>query len=258
MHSSPAHNVAIVILAAGKGTRMQNNGGLPKVLTPLYGQPLITHLLHSIEGCRVERPPVIVVGYEAEMVKQVLGNYFTYVEQKEQLGTGHAVAMARSVLEGIVDHVLVLYGDHPHLPCEVIDQLLDLHLSSENAITMMTTIVSDFEEWRKMLHYYGRIIRGGTGQVERIVEFKDATEEERLVGEVNPGYYCFRASWLWENLERLSNKNNAGEYYLTDLIKLAIDEGARIGTQSIDPLQALGVNTIEEMHVLEEVLKKKE
>ncbi len=260
-HSSPVDNVAIVILAAGKGTRMQNgNGGVPKVLTPLYGRPLISHLLHSIESCRVTRPPVIVVGYKGNEVAAKLGDYYTYVEQKEQLGTGHAVACAREELEDKVDHVLVLYGDHPHLPCQVIDDILDLHFEYGNDVTMTTTTVSDFEDWRKRLLHYGRIVRGVVGEkenyVQRIVEYKDATEQERAITELNPGYYCFRSTWLWEHIDQLQNNNRSNEYYLTDLIAMAIAEGVKIGTKQIEPLEALGVNTMEELQAMEQVMRE--
>lgn len=260
-HSSPLHNVAIVILAAGKGTRMQNgNGGLPKVLTPLYGQPLISHLLHSIESCRVERPPTIVVGHQAELVKEKLGPHYEYVEQKEQLGTGHAVMAAREALEGKVEHVLVLYGDHPHLPCQVIDDLLDLHLGYGNAVTMATTRVPDFTGWHERLLTYGRIIRGPKKgkdhYILRIVEYKDATEEERAITELNPGYYCFEANWLWEHLDAVQNKNSANEYYITDLIAMAIEEGVNIGAHEIKPLEAAGVNSMEELKALEVEIDK--
>jgi len=254
-HSSPVDNVAVVILAAGKGTRMNNGHGLPKVLSPLYGRPLISHLLHSIEACRVSRPPVIVVGHKADMIKKALGDYYVYVEQTEQRGTGHAVSVARSELEGKVDHVLVLYGDHPHLPCQVIDDLLDLHFQYDNSLTLATTTVADFDDWRERLAHYGRIVRDETEYVERIVEYKDATEQQRSIREVNPGYYCFNAKWLWSHLDKLSDNNQAGELYLTDLIAMAIDEKVRIGTHEIDPLAALGVNTQQELLAMEEVIK---
>ncbi len=260
-HSSPLHNVAIVILAAGKGTRMQEgNGGLPKVLTPLNGQPLVSHLLNSIESCHVVRPPTIVIGYKGEMVKEALGPRYEYVEQKEQLGTGHAVMATREALEGKVEHVLVLNGDHPHLPCQVIDDLLALHTGYENSVTMATTVVPDFTGWHERLKSYGRIVRGQKGEKEnyilRIVEYKDATEEERAITEINPAYYCFEADWLWEHLDKLQNNNNANEYYLTDLIAMAIDEGVNIGALEIKPLEAAGVNSMEELEALRVEIEK--
>lgn len=250
-------NVAVVILAAGKGSRIQeDNGGLPKVLTPLYGQPLISHLLHSIEDSMVKRPPVIVVGYKGEMVREALGSYYTYVEQPEQLGTGHAVRCTRSALEGVVDHVVVLYGDQPHLPYDVLDKLVAQHVSARNTLTMTTTTVENFDEWRERLRYYSHIVRTAQGELQSVVEYKDATPEQRAIREVNPGHYCFEATWLWKHLDLLSNTgNSAGEYYLTDLIGMAVDQGQRIGTISIDPLHSLAVNTIEELRLLENVLK---
>ncbi len=258
MHTNfSADKVAIVILAAGKGTRInKENGGLPKVLTPLYGQPLISHLLHSIEDSAVKRPPVIVVGYKGDLVRETLGPYYTYVEQTEQLGTGHAVRCAREALEGQVENVVVLYGDQPHLPHDVVDRLITQHVESGNTLTMTTTTVDDFDGWRERLRYYGHIVRNSAGEIQQVVEFKEATEEQRESKEVNPGHYCFKASWLWSHLDHLSNTgNSAGEYYLTDLIGVAIGEHERIGTIAIDPLHSLAVNTLDELHVLEGVLK---
>jgi len=236
------------------------NGDHAKVLTPLYGRPLISHLLHSIEVSCVSQPPVIVIGHKGDEVKKVLGDSYVYVEQKEQLGTGHAVTAARKVLEGKVEHVLVLYGDHPHVPCKVIDDILDLHFKYENEVTLATTVVKDYEDWRERLCKYGRIIRGTVGDkenyVQEIVEYKDADEEQRKLTEVNPGYYCFKAAWLWPHLEKLSNDNKAGEYYITDLIAMAIAEDVNIGTLEIDPLEAMGINTMQELNEMEDVLKQ--
>lgn len=258
MHTNfSADKVAIVILAAGKGTRInKENGGLPKVLTPLYGQPLISHLLHSIEDSAVKRPPVIVIGYKGELVREALGSYYTYVEQAEQLGTGHAVRCARSILEGQVENVVVLYGDQPHLPHDVVDRLITQHTESGNTLTMTTTTVENFDGWRERLRYYSHVVRTEQGAMQGVIEYKDATPEQREIREVNPGHYCFRASWLWEHLEHISNTgNSAGEYYLTDLIGEAVAQGEPIGTIPIEPLHSLAVNTIEELRLIEEVVK---
>jgi len=249
-------DVALVILAGGKGTRIQKDVGndLPKALQPLNGKPLIKHLLENIKDAPIQRPPIIVIGFKGEKVQEELGSEFQYVWQLEQLGTGHATAQARSALEGKAKHVLVLYGDHPNIPQEVIEKIVRTHLGDNNTLTLATTIVPDFHGLHAGLKSYGRIKRNPFGEIVRIIEFKDATEEERDIKEVNPGYGCYRADWLWENLDKIENNNAQGEYYLTDLLELAIEQGERVEGVLIDPICALGVNTMEELARLEKLL----
>lgn len=246
--------IGIIILAGGKGTRMQSEEGLPKVLAPLYGQPLISHLLHSIESVRASMPPIIVVGYRGDLVKQTLGPRYQYAYQEQQLGTGHAVMQARAIAQEAYEHVVILYGDQPHIPSETVNELIDTQLREKATISMMTVTVPDFNGWRTRFMHYGRIIRDERGDIIRIVEYKDATEEERAVRELNPGYYCFKAEWLWENLNKLQNRNVQGEYYLTDMLELAISSGEKVASFTGDPLSALGVNTKEELDELAQVL----
>ena len=248
--------VGLVILEAGKGKRMQEEAGneLPKVLQPLRGKPLIRHLIEGLRGASVIWPPIIVIGYKGEMVEQELGPEFSYVWQKDQLGTGHATLQARQALEGKAEHVLVLYGDHPLVPLSVVEAIATAHVEHGNTLTFATVTVLDFEDWRAGLLTYGHIICNDDEKPVRIVEYKDATEAERAIRTVNPGYYCFRASWLWPHLEQLQNKNVQGEYYLTDLLGMAIAEGERIEAVPIDPKAALGVNTVTELKRLEELV----
>lgn len=229
---------------------------LPKVLQPLRGAPLVSHLIHSVEDAPVQWPPIIVVGYKGEMVQAALGAEFKYVVQKEQLGTGHAAAQARATLEGKAEHVLVLYGDHPHIPLAVVKKIIATHKKQNNTITLATTTGSDFNEWREQLKYYGRVIRDGAGAIVKIVEFKDASAAEREILEVSPSYFCFRAEWLWGHVDKLKNDNAQKEYYLTDLLGMAIDEGERVESVPIDPMVALGANTAEELKRLEVLLPK--
>lgn len=245
--------IGIIILAGGKGARMES-GDIPKVLISLYGRPLITHLLHSIEAVKADTNPIIIVGYKADMVKNALGNSFRYAVQSEQLGTGHAVLQARELAAGKYDHIVVLYGDHPHVPAEVINELIATHLREHATLTMMTVQVSDFEKWRVGLYNFGRVVRDSRGNIQRIVEKKDASVDELEIKEVNPAYFCFRADWLWENISQLQNNNTQKEFYLTDLLEHAIQGGEKVATFSGDPLAALGVNTKEELRRLEEVM----
>lgn len=247
--------IGIIILAGGKGTRM-NAGEIPKVLVPLYGKPLISHLLHSIESVHADPRPIIVVGYQAEMVKSALGSQYQYVVQEPQLGTGHAVMQARTLAEGKYDHVVVLYGDHPHVSADVINKMIATHLSEHATLTLATAVTPDFNEWRAGLFSYGRVVRDAACNIARIVEKKDASSEELEIKELNPAYYCFRAEWLWENLSKLENKNAQSEYYLTDMLSMAIADGEKISSFECDLLSALGVNTREELETMEKLIQR--
>ena len=242
----------VVILAGGKGKRM----GQPfaKVLTPLRGTPLIRHLLDAVAASGVDPHPVIVVGFDAEAVKKKLGNGYTYVFQKEQLGTGHAVRSAEAVLRGKADAVLVLYGDQPFIKPATIKALRDLHEKKRPAITMATVTVPSFENEWAPLYDFGRIIRDGKGRIAAIVERKDATEAELKIRELNPSFFCFDAVWLWSHLSELENKNAAREYYLTDLVRIAIDGGARIASMDVSPLESIGVNTPEHLELVQKLI----
>lgn len=252
---SSSARIGIIILAGGKGTRM-DVGELPKVLVLLYGRPIITHLLHSIEAVHADTNPIIVIGYQAEKVKEALGAGFRYAVQTKQLGTGHAAMQARPLAEGQYDHIVVLYGDHPHVPAEVINELIATHLRERATLTMMTVTVPDFEKWRAALYHYGRVVRDAAGNVVRIVEKKDAMPAELEIKELNPSYFCFRAEWLWENLSKLQNNNVQKEYYLTDMLEMAIKSGQKVASFAGDPLVALGVNTKEELRLVEGVIKE--
>lgn len=236
-------DIQIVILAAGEGKRMGNKK-IPKALVPLKGKPLIKYLLESIKKSGVCSRPVIVVGNGADLIKEELGSDYTYSFQEEQLGTGHAVMAARDDLRSMYD-IMVLYGDHPLVSAETIKKITQTHLTQGQVLTIATAKVEDFNDWRQAFINFGRIVRDDQGNVNKIVEVKDATDEEKDIKEVNPGYYCFKADWLWQNLNKLNTNNAQKEYYLTDLIALALEQG--IETVEIEPKEALGVNTPEQL-----------
>lgn len=245
-------NTKIIILAGGKGKRMKSE--LPKVLMPLNGKPMITHLLSAVEKTLIAKPPVIVVGHAAETIKKELGDTYHYVHQKEQLGTGHATQVAVDALPKDTEHVLVLYGDHPLVSDKTIHDLAKTHLEEKAAITMGTVKLPDFEGDRACFTDYGRVIRDENGNVINSIETKDATPEERNITEVNPCYYCFDVKWLRENLPKLKNQNAQKEYYLTDVIHLARENGDKIASIPIDARDAMGANTPEQLKVLESLL----
>jgi bifunctional UDP-N-acetylglucosamine pyrophosphorylase / glucosamine-1-phosphate N-acetyltransferase len=238
----------VVILAAGKGTRMKSD--LPKVLHPLMGKPLV---LYSVEMAQAvsERPPVLVVGHAADDVKQTVGEAARYVLQEEQLGTGHAVAQAQEALQGSGDHVIVIYGDMPLLRADSLRSLYQMQQANQAGPITMLTLIADTPRG------FGRIVRAEGGSVQAIVEEADATPEQLAISEVNPGVYCFEAAWLWSHLDKIP-VSPKGEYYLTDLVGLAVDEGATVNAITIeDPNDALGINTRVHLAEAEAVMRQR-
>lgn len=239
-------NIEIVILAGGKGKRMESD--LPKVMSPLKGGTMINHILNEIKEI-TSKKPIIIVGYKKELVMEHLGESCIYAYQEEQLGTGHAVSCAKEQAKN-AEHILVLSGDQPFIKKETIKKLIETHLNSKAKITLTTTILKDFEDFRKAFINFGRI-KKDQGKIISIVEYKDANEEERKISEVNAGCYIFEANWLWKNLENIKNENAQGEYYLTDLLKIASNNNETISNIEIENYEALGANTKEELSILE-------
>lgn len=238
--------VGVVILAAGDGKRMKST--LPKMMHELKGKPLVEHVLAHVEDSGLGKP-LVVVSAKHSMVQDRLGSRALYVVQKEQLGTGHAASIAESVLKDTVGHVLFLNGDMPFVSGESIRRLVERHIERKNTITMMTVTVPNFENENQAFIGFGRIMRGQNGHIVRIVENKDATEEERNIRELNPSVWCFEVSWLWKALKNIKNENSQKEYYLTDLIGMGIEEGVKISSIAIEPKEAIGINTAEDLEV---------
>ncbi len=214
-------SLAVVILAAGKGTRMRSS--LPKVLHPLAGRPMLEHVLDAARALSPQRI-CVVHGHGGEQVRERLdGNDIHWVEQAEQLGTGHAVGQALPVIEE--SRVLVLYGDVPLTRPETLKAFVEL--VDENRIALMTLEMDDPSG-------YGRIVRDADGKVQRNVEQKDATAEELAIREINTGILALPRSLLAEALPRLSSANAQGEYYLTDVIAMAAEAGMTIETARPD------------------------
>lgn len=245
----------IIILAAGKGSRM--NSELPKALVPLCGKPMIQYLLESIKNSGVDNSPILVVAPDnKELITSALLEYgCNYAIQEQQLGSGHAVRCARDKVNEDIKNILVLYNDHPLIQSDTIKRLIQSHIESEKKITMMTTKLKDFADWRKNFLHWGRVVRED-GKISKIVEYKDASEQERLIKEVNPALFCFNKDWLWENIDSLGNNNNQKEYYLTDLIKIAFDQGLDINDIKIEAEESVGANSVEELKVVEKIYTK--
>jgi bifunctional UDP-N-acetylglucosamine pyrophosphorylase/glucosamine-1-phosphate N-acetyltransferase len=241
----------IIILAAGKGTRMGLD--LPKALVPLHGKPMISHLIKSVTASAVDDRPVVVVSPDnKESISQILSeSNCDYAIQEEQLGSGHAVACARNYISADIDNVIVLYCDHPFVTAESISKF---GLFNTEAVTIMPTELENYDDWHQNFFHWGRIIRDKNNEVEKIVEFKDASPEEIEITEVNPGFMCFNNKWLWDNIDALSNDNGPKEYYLTALVEMAFKQGYKIGIINIEPREAMGINSREELMIAESLI----
>ncbi|MDR3576635.1 MAG: bifunctional UDP-N-acetylglucosamine diphosphorylase/glucosamine-1-phosphate N-acetyltransferase GlmU [Anaerolineaceae bacterium] len=239
--------VTAVILAAGQGTRMHSN--IPKVLHLLAGQPLIRYSLQAAAGIGTEKP-VVVIGHGSEQVRQVVGEDARFVMQEPQLGTGHAVLTAETLLAGKTDLVIVISADMPLMSADTLRRMVSVQQANPGPITMLTIFSDDS-------HGFGRVIRSLDGSVHEIVEEAQATPEQLAVCELNVGAYCFQASWLWDALKRvpLSPK---GEYYLTDTVGLAVVDGLPVQAISLqDNGEALGINTRLHLAEAENILRQR-
>jgi bifunctional UDP-N-acetylglucosamine pyrophosphorylase/glucosamine-1-phosphate N-acetyltransferase len=244
-------NLEVIILAAGLGTRMKS--ATIKILHRAAGRPIIDYVL-DLAADVSPNPPVMIVGYQREAVQEAVGSRARFAVQEQQHGTGHAVLQAASILEATgVDRkrVLILSGDVPLTRAETLRRLLDEHERSGNALTLLSMKLDDPA-------MYGRIVRDADGAVVRIVEAKDASDDEKKIGEVNAGIYVFEGAHLFDNLRNLSPDNAQKEYYLTDLLKVVRDAGHRVGAVVVDdPVEALGVNSRGELAQVENEIQRR-
>ncbi len=242
------NSTAIVILAAGKGTRMKSD--LPKVLHPLAGRPMLAYSL-DLAAAVGDMPPVVIVGHKADEVKAAAGARATFVEQTRQLGTGHAVMQAESALAGKARNVLVYAADMPLITPETLQRLMAEHAQSHAAITMLSVIADDPRG-------FGRVVRGADGGALAIIEEIEATAEQKAIRELNAGVYCFDADWLWPALKRLTPSPRKGEYYITDLVGLAVADARRVSVVTTEtPEEVLGVNTRVHLAEAERVVRQR-
>lgn len=239
--------VATVIMAAGQGTRMRSSR--PKVLHRLGGTPMLAHAVAVAQDVG-DLKPVVIVGHGADEVQAEISVEVEYVMQARQLGTGHAVLQAEPTLRGRADHVLVWAADMPLVTAAALRVLVDLQRKNEGPFSLLTVR-------SERSRGFGRIVRDDAGALRAIVEEAQATEEELAIGELNPGFYCFEAGWLWDTLPALP-LSPKGEYYLTDLVALAAAAGRRIGTAEIaDPVEAVGINTRVHLAEAETLLRER-
>ena len=243
-------NISALVLAAGKGTRMKS--GLVKVMHPLAGQPMVHWPVEAAREVGASRV-VLVVGHQAEAVREYFAGDegIAFAVQEEQLGTGHAVACAASHLGGTGGAVLILCGDVPLIRPETLNGLLAHHEAREATVTVLTTQQEDPTG-------YGRVVKREGGRILRIVEEKDATEEEKDITEVNSGIYCVETEFLLDAVRNLKNDNAQGEYYLTDIIKTAVDHGGScVAFSAGDAEEVMGVNDRVQLAAAAAVLRRR-
>jgi len=241
-------DLCVIILAAGKGTRMISNRA--KVLHKICGIPMLGMIYRAAARLRPEEI-FVVIGHDADRVRETLsGLPASFVVQREQLGTGHAVRTAQGELKKHRGDVLVILGDTPRIKAETLKKLVRRHRAAGGAATLLTASAPN-------PNGYGRIIRNGKGSIEAIIEEKDATPEQRRITEINPGFYCFQIQPLLKSLQELSNNNAQGEYYLTDLVAIQRRHGMKVNAILHEDFEELrGINSRKELAELSATLGK--
>lgn len=219
-----------IILAAGKGTRMKSD--LPKVMHPILSEPMIVHITTHLKAVKVDHS-IVVIGHQGEVIQDCLKESVSYAWQKEQLGTGHAVLQTLPILSKEGDTIL-LYGDVPCIQSSTMEDIFNLNQDFD-----MTILTAKIEDPAK----YGRIVRDMQGNIAKIVEYKDCTDDQKLIQEINTGIYGFKNASLHKYLNKLNNDNAVQEYYLTDLVDIFVSEGLKVqGIEIEDVEEVQGVN----------------
>jgi len=242
------NNRYAIVLAAGQGTRMKSK--LYKVLHPILGRPMIRYILKALHPSSIEKL-VTVVGHGAEDVMKQIGTESEFVVQEEQLGTAHAVLQAKELLEDKQGTTIVVCGDTPLITSDTYEKLFEYHETSQSKATILSTKVADPTG-------YGRVLRSQDKDVEKIVEHKDATDEEKLVNEINTGTYCFDNEALFAALQKVDNNNAQQEYYLPDVIEILKAEGEKVVAYTTDNEdETMGINDRVALANAEKVMKKR-
>ena len=237
-----------VVMAAGKGTRMKSE--LPKVLYPILGRPMIEYVLDALEQAGVDKI-IVVVGYRSDLVLETLARRrnLEFVEQTEQLGTGHAVMTCHEKLKPHRGAVMVIAGDSPMVQVDSIKKLFDAYQSEPPPSCILGTAHKDNPEG------LGRILRDAAGEFQGIIEHKDASPEQKKITEVNMSYYIFHTPDLLEALTHLRTDNAQKEYYITDTPAIMKSQGkCVVALPVLKPIESLGINTVEEAKIVEEAL----
>ena len=240
--------LAVIILAAGKGTRMDSD--LPKVLHPIGKLPMITRVVQTAQELGASRI-IPVLGYKHELVQSALKDEpVECVLQLQQLGTAHAVMQCRETLHNFNGNILILYGDVPLITVETLAKLISLHDEQDSLGTILTADLSDPKG-------YGRVIRDKNGNLSKIVEEKDATEGERAVQEINSGIYVFKSWTLFNLLPMVGNNNSQKEYYLPDVLNLILEKNEKVAIEKINnSFEIQGVNNPEQLKEMNDYYEK--
>ena len=242
--------LSVLILAAGKGTRM--NSSNPKVIHPILNKPMINYVLDSVQNLKPKKT-YMVVGYKKQLIEKAVSesNYSVeYIHQKQQHGTGHAVRISENAMAGFKGNVLILSGDCPGISSATLKRLVKKHSESKSAISLIASTV-------KKPKGYGRIVRDNLENIKKIVEEKDANNSERKIDEVNSGIYCVKTDFLWSSLDKLKTGNKQGEYYLPDIIENAVNNGRKVTVLKVtNSEEILGINNREELSRLENTLRQ--
>lgn len=237
-----------IVLAAGKGTRMKSE--LPKVLFPVCGKPMINYVLDALDAAKIDEI-LVVVGYQQELVRAEIQSRknVQFAEQKELLGTGHAVMSCRDYLEGFDGPVFIIAGDNPMLQSSSVDRLFE-EFEKSGASCVLGTVYKDNP------FGMGRVLRDEQGNFIGVVEEKDATDEQRKIKEINISYYVFNTPDLLASLDSIRNNNAQKEYYITDVPKILLDAGKKIlALPVLKEIECLGVNTQADVAEVEKALQ---
>ena len=239
-------DVAAVILAAGKGVRMKSEK--PKVFHEICGKPMLSYVLDTVFDLGLKEI-FVVLGHKSEIIRQFYDRLpITFVEQREQLGTAHAVMQVEAELKSYKGTILVLNGDMPLLKGDTLRRFIGEHTSSKAKATVLTAEMDDPGN-------FGRVVRGAEGEIIRIVEKKDANDMELNIKEINTGTYCFEPDVLFSALKEIKPINVQKEYYLTDCIALFRNKGYKVSSVKLhNSLEAIGVNTKEELELVQRIL----
>lgn len=236
-------SVQVVVLCAGKGTRMKSEKA--KVMHEIMGQPMSKYIYDLAKEIS-DNKPIFVVGHKKEQIEDYYKDTVDYVEQKEQLGTGHAVMITKDFLNPD-DHILILCGDTPLIKMESIKTIIEHNTS--DAVILSSIVENPFG--------YGRIVKDTQGRFEKIVEEKDADDKQRAIKEINAGMYIVKGKLIIDNIDKLSNENAKGEYYLTDLFELLKKQDKTISVQNIDKEEILGVNSRVQLEEARVIIQKR-
>ena len=240
------NNLAVIILAAGKGTRMDSD--LPKVLHLINNKPMILNVIKTAYKINAERI-IAIVGYKHELVKKALKNEsVNFALQKEQNGTAHAVIQCKNQLKNFNGNVLVLSGDVPFISYETLQKLIKTHEKSNSKATVLTCELNN-------PYGYGRIIKNKNNTLKKIIEQKDANQEELKENEINTGVYIFDSTELFKILPKINNNNKQKEYYLTDVLNILLDENQPVFIEkTINSDEIIGINTLEQLEEANNVI----